>query len=308
MIYTVTGPIAKEELGVTLSHEHLAWDTEKIEELYFDKTYDDERIEKVYKKLLPLFNRLYNIGCRAIAETSPPEGGQNLKLMQKLSKASGIRIIPNTGLIFSHNVYKIHNEYYETELAKRWIQDFEDGLDIIDGIIVRPSHIKIFISEGKLPEVEKKVLKASLLASNSTGMPVHCHILKANTANEVIDYLGEENCNFSKFLWAHAGHDVNLDIIKKAISRGIWLGFDAIQPQNYQKYCTLIKFAMENGYENKILISQDYDFSDEISKHGEDNPCTSIFTDFIPYCEENYIPKEILIGILTKNPANFYNI
>ena len=59
MIYTVTGPISKEELGVTLSHEHIAWDTQAEDSLYFDKAYDEDKIKQQFDMLLPVFQSLY---------------------------------------------------------------------------------------------------------------------------------------------------------------------------------------------------------------------------------------------------------
>ncbi|HYF74945.1 MAG TPA: hypothetical protein VD757_00040, partial [Candidatus Nitrosocosmicus sp.] len=232
MIYTATGPIRKEELGVTLSHEHIAWDSQADERVYFDRLYDEEKINRLYDKLLPVFQKLYQVGCRAVAEASPPEGEQNVKLMQRLSKATGVRIIPNTGLFFSKNVYRIHRENYEKQLASRWIEDFEKGLDIIEDVVIRPSHIKIFVSRGKLPEVERKILEAAVVASKTTSIPVHCHIIEASSVNEVFDFLESINCDFSKFLWAHASYEVNEETIRRAADMGMWLGFDTIRAEN----------------------------------------------------------------------------
>ncbi len=305
MIYTVTGPVRKEELGVTLSHEHIAWDPQADERLYFDRVYDENKIEQLYDKLLPVFQELYQQGCRAIAETSPPEGGQNLKLMKRLSEASGIRIIPNTGLFFSKNVYRIHKENYEKELAARWMEDFENGLDTIDGVVIKPSHIKIFISRGRLPEVEEKILGAAVMTSKVTGLPVHCHINEALTANGVFESI---KCDYSKFLWAHASYEGNEETIRRAADMGMWLGFDNIRPDNCREYCDLIKKAMKIGYQDRILLSQDYDFYEQLIEKGNNHPCASIFTDFIPYCEENGLSRNIILDIMSNNPASFYDI
>lgn len=308
MIYTVTGPIRKEELGVTLSHEHLAWDSQADERLYFDRVYNEEKVNQLYDKLLPVFQKLYREGCRAVVETSPPEGGQNLKLMQRLSQASGVRIIPNTGLFFSKNVYRIHRENYVKELAARWIDDFKSGLDIIDGIVIRPSHIKIFVSRGRLSEVDRKTLEAAVTASNTIGIPVHCHIIEAASANEVFDFLESINCSFTKFLWAHASFEGNEAIIKRAVDMGIWLGYDNITPDKHAGYFDLIKKAVKNGYQDRILLSQDYDFYVQLMEKGDNHPCASIFTDFIPYCEKNGISRSSILNIMTVNPAEFYDI
>jgi phosphotriesterase-related protein len=225
-----------------------------------------------------------------------------------LSKATGVRIIANTGLFFSKYVYRLHGTNYEKELAERWIEDFEMGLDTIDGVIIRPSHIKIFISRGKLPEVEKKILSAAVTASKATGLPIHCHIIEAATAQEVFDFLETIGYDPCKFLWAHASYEGNKEAIKRAVSIGIWMGFDMIKPGTYPKYCTLIKEAVKAGYQDRILLSQDLDFYDEVIGKGNTHPCASIFTDFIPYCEENGLSKDEIYKIMSDNPANFYNI
>lgn len=308
MIYTVTGPIGKKELGVTLSHEHIAWDEQPDERLYLDRVYDEDKIKQLYDKLLPVFEKLYKEGCRAVAETSTPEGGQNLKLLQKLSKASGVRIIPNTGLVFSKNVYRIHRENYEKQLAARWIEDFRNGLDKIDDVVIKPSHIKIFIDRGRLSQVDRKVLEAAVMASQAVNLPVHCHIIEAATANEAFEFLESINCIFPRFLWAHAGFEGNEETIKRAAEMGMWLGFDNIRPVNYSRYCQLIKNAVRDGYSDKLLLSQDYDFHEEIREKGDAHPCAGIFTDFFPFCEEKGLSRGSLLEMMAVNPAEFYDI
>lgn len=310
MINTVTGPIKKEKLGVTLSHEHLNWDSSNAEAMYFEKKYDEEKVQNMYEELLPVFSKLYQAGCRAIAETSSPEGGQNLLLMQKLSKASGIKIIPNTGMIDINykKAFEAHGEGYEKKIALRWIKDFEDGLDTIDGVTIRPSHIKIFVNEEKLTEIDKKVLEAAVIASKSTGLPIHCHILKESAAIEILGILEERNFNFSKFLWAHVGYDDKFEFVDEAVSKGVWLGFDIIQQESYEKYYSMIRKAIEGGYKDRILLSQDYDLLEQVRKSKNNHPCASLFTDFIPYCEERGISKDTIMDILSNNPGNFYNV
>ena len=313
MINTVTGKIEKEDLGITLAHEHLVWCEDKAQYLYFDKKYDEKEIEDLYNSLLPVFKGLYQQGCRAVAETSPPYGGQNLKLMQKLSKASGVKIIPNTGLAFTGHVYQIHKEGFAEQVAQRWVKDYKEGLDTINGTIIRPSHIKILLCHNDgLSEFNREKLRAAVIASRSTDLPIHCHIQGKETAEDVIDFLVKENFNFENFLWAHASHKTDKEwnkTLQRAISTGMWLGFDMIKdPDEYGKYVKLIKKAIDEKYAERILLSQDYDFYEEVSEKGANHPCLNLFTDFIPYCQENGLDRDIIFDIMTKNPANFYSI
>lgn len=311
MIHTVTGPIEKETLGFTLAHEHLAWEYLDSWRLYFDKIYDENRVDDLYDELLPVFQGLFKQGCRTIVEASPPRGGQNLKLMQELSKNSGINIIANTGLPFKTYVYKVHHDFDEATLAQRWIDDYTKGLDTIDGIKIIPAQIKLLLGdegEGSLTSIDQKLLKAARIASQKTGMPIHCHLLKATAAREAIELLANAHFDFSKFLWAHACNEGDFEVMDLLYSKGGWLGFDQIRPGDYPKYCTLIQKAMKKGYTNRILLSQDYDFLDEVRQDVKNHLCCSFFTKFIEYASNNGISKDIIIEMISKNPSEFLDI
>lgn len=78
-------------------------------------------------------------------------------LMQKLSKESGIKIIANTGLPFPKEVYEIHKAFDENELAEQWIKDYKNGLDTINGVVIKPGQIKILLGQdrkGRLTNID----------------------------------------------------------------------------------------------------------------------------------------------------------
>jgi len=309
MIYTVNGPITKDQMKAALCHEHFKWETDEnyANQLYFDRKYNDAKIEEAFQALLPLLQKLYASGCRTIAEASPPIGGQDIKLLRKLSLASKINIIPCTGFNLPKYVYSIHSKKYTEQLAAQWIKDFESGLDTLDGVTVRPGHIKLLLDKGKLSDVDREMLRAAVMANKKTGIPIHCHILEATMAEEVMDLLEREEADFGKFLWSHTLNDKNNDVIKRALKLGIWLGVDMIKKKAYEENMNFIKEAIAGGFENRILLSQDYELYDEIIAHGENHPCASFFTDFIPYCISNGISADTLERIISQNPAEFFS-
>lgn len=147
-----------------------------------------------------------------------------------------------------------------------------------------------------------------MIASEETGMPIHCHSLEATTAEEIINVLENANFNGSKFLWAHAGLEGDFRVIDKAFSKGIWLGFDQVRPENYSKSCTILKEALEKGYKDRIILSQDYEFYDEVLRSEKNHPCASLLTDFIDFCKGKGLLEETIIDIVTKNPRDFFDI
>jgi phosphotriesterase-related protein len=309
MIYTVNGTITKEEMQATLCHEHFKWENDENygNQLYFDRKYDEVKIEEAFGILLPVLQKLFADGCRTIVEASPPIGGQNIKLLRKLSFASKINIIPCTGHNLPKYVHRIHSEKYVEQLAKQWIKDFELGLDTIDGVTVKPGHIKLLLDRGKLSHVDRAMLRAAVMTNKKTGIPIHCHILEAAMAEEVMDLLEREEADFGKFLWSHTLKDKNDAVIDRARELGIWLGVDMIKKDDYEYNMNFIKEAIRGGFENRILLSQDYDLYDESIVHGVNHPCASFFTDFIPYCITSGISPDILERIIRKNPAEFYD-
>lgn len=309
LIYTVNGPITKDKMQATLCHEHFKCETDEnyANQLYFDKKYDEAKIDEAFRVLLPVLQKLYASGCRSVVEASPPILGQNIKLLRKLSIASNINIIPCTGYNLSKYVHRIHSEKYSEQLSARWIKDFESGLDTIDGIMVKPGHIKLLLDKGKLSHVDREILRAAVMVNKKIGIPIHCHILEAAMAQEVMDLLETEAANFGKFLWSHILHDKNAVVIKRALKLGIWLGLDMIKRSAYEENLNFIKEAITGGFENRILLSQDYDFYDESISHGENQPCASLFTDFIPYCISKGISADVLERVISKNPAEFYD-
>lgn len=310
MIYTVTGPIKKSEMGRTLGHEHFNWidDNTFASSMYFEKIYDDLYNQKMFHKLMPILKGLKAANCQSIVEASPPLGGQNLKLLYEFSKATDINIIPCTGISVPKNAFEIFRDGFVDQLAQRWVSDFEVGLDTIDGICIKPAYIKLLLDRGPLSAVDEGMVKAAALASNKTGMPIQCHILEAKHVKGVLKILEAMNVPPSKFLWAHADYEGKIDIILEVVKRGYWLGFDMIREASYENRKYLINHALTHGYADKILLSQDYDFYEEYENIDSVNRCRSFFTEFIPYCVQRGISEILLEKIITENPSNFYDI
>ncbi len=309
MIHTVLGAIKKEEMGITLSHEHFKWENDECyaNEMYYDQRYNEEDIKKSTEIILPILNKLYEHSCRTIVEATPPFGGQNIKLLKDLSEKSKINIIPSTGWNISKYTYDVFSENFAHQLANRWVSDFENGLDTIDGIIIKPGYIKLLLDEGELKDVDKEMLKAAVITSKKTNLPIHCHIFEANMVYDVIDLLEKEEADLSKFLWAHSDFQGQLESINYALRKGIWVGFDIIRIEHHDRVIKLLKEMIKSSQTDKIILSQDYEFYTQYNRNKA-HVCYSIFTDFIPLCKTNGIPEALLIKMLTENPANYYDI
>lgn len=310
MIDTVRGPIHKSQLGVTLGHEHMKWEDDEFHAntMYFDKRYMEEEILSDKNYILPILLDMKARGGMSVAEASPPIGGQNVRLLKLLSEQADIHIIPCTGWNMTKKLYDVFPMQFEEQLANRWIKDFKDGLDTIDGVVIRPGHIKLLLDKGDLSMADKGMLVAAVKASKETGLPIHCHIMEAKMVLQVIQVLDAEGADYHKFLWAHADKEADKVIIKLAAEKGMWLGIDSIRRGTSPVKYELLKNIISLNYGHKVLLSQDYDFYSEGKESLTTHPCTTIFDEFIPYCAEHGIDKQVIIGMMTENPANFYDV
>lgn len=310
MIYTVKGPIDSSKIGKTLAHEHFNWidDEDFAGKMYFDRKYDESYNQKISDEISPLLEELKASGCETIVEASPPLGGQNLKLLYELSEKTGINIIASTGMNLSKYAHRLFSESFERVLAKRWIRDFENGLDTINGICIRPGMIKLLLDRGGVSDVDRAMLRAAAIASEVTGMPIHCHVLEARYMPKVIEIVEEMNLSPRKFVWAHGDKEGNREMILAVVEKGYWVGFDMIGEGTYAERKDLIEHGILHGYHDQVLLSQDYDLYEESMKEDGSRRYSAFFNEFIPYCISQGIPQKTLEEMITKNPGNFYNI
>lgn len=310
MIYTVRGPINKTQMGKTLAHEHINWinDENFAGKMYFDKQYDESYNRKIFDRVLPILDKLNALGCKTIVEASPPLGGQNLKLLYDLSYKANVNIIPSTGMNITKYAYRIFQENFEMQLAKKWIMDFEKGLDVIENVCIKPGYIKLLMDRGYVNTVDKAMLKAAAIACKETGMPIHCHVLEAEHMSEVMAILEEMEVPPNKFVWSHADYEGHLETILKVVKNGYWVGFDTIREGTYEVRKQLIEHAVANNYIHQVMLSEDNDFYEESNKEDGIEQYCSFFNVFIPFCIEKGLPQEVMERIIIDNPARFYDV
>jgi len=115
---TVLGPIAPERLGRTLIHEHVMVDFIGADAIRPGR-YDPE---EVFLKALPHLHQVKSAGCDTLVDCTPAYIGRDAGLLRRLSQASGLQIVTNTGLYgAAQNKYVPRFAYAETaqQLAAR---------------------------------------------------------------------------------------------------------------------------------------------------------------------------------------------
>ena len=98
-VMTVTGPVSPDEMGFVLTHEHVLVDFVDVDEASKDRYDEDEAFEKI----LPYLKEAKASGCGALVECTPAYLGRDPALLKRLSEASGVQLLTNTGYYGARN-------------------------------------------------------------------------------------------------------------------------------------------------------------------------------------------------------------
>ena len=301
---TVTGN-AQGGLGVTLPHEHVLVDFIGAAQVSPDRYNPDE----AFVKVLPFLQKLRQQGCQTLVECTPAYLGRDPVLLQRLSQASGLSILTNTGYYGAvQGKYLPPHAYTETaeQLAARWIQEWEQG---IEGTSIRPGFIKISVDAGPLSSINQKLVKAAALTHLKTGLTIASHTGNGEAALAQLKLLKENGVAGNAFIWVHAQNEKKPEVHLQAAQLGAWVEFDGIGPDNIADYVAYLQAMKAAGFLKQVLISQDagwYQVGEP--RGGEFRNYETVFTSFLPALKNAGFTKSEIKQLLRTNPGHAFAI
>jgi phosphotriesterase-related protein len=298
-IETVTGPVDSAALGLTLMHEHVLVDFIGVAEVSRAR-YD---ADAVFRTVLPYLQQVRSLGCAAIVECTPAYLGRDAQLLQRLSEASGVRILSNTGYYGAAKDKHVPAfAFRETaeRLAARWIREAERGLDATS---IKPAFMKIGVDEAPLSDIDAKLVRAAAITHRATGLPIASHTGTGAAAMAELDLLDAAGVPSSAFIWVHAQSERDESFHDRAARRGAWVEFDGISPAGLGRHLELVQRMKREGLLAHVLLSHDagwYHVGEPGG--GQFRPYTTLFTDFIPGMKSAGFSDAEVQRLLVENP------
>ncbi len=304
-VMTVRGPIPLRRLGRTLVHEHVLVDFIGADQIGPGR-YDPE---EAFSTILPQLQELKAAGCETLVECTPAFLGRDPELLLRLSAASGLNIITNTGLYgAAKNKYTPRFAYSETaeQLAARWVKEFEDGIPP-DGI--RPGIIKIGVNSGLLSEIDAKLVVAAAITHQRTGLTIASHTGDGTAALAEITLITEQRVHPSAFIWVHAQNEPDPRVHRHAAELGAWVEFDGIGPTSIEQHVDLVLAMKRAGYLGRVLISQDAGWY-HVGEPGGGNyrGYATLFTDFLPALRKARLTENEIRTLIVDNPQRMLSL
>ncbi len=293
-VMTVLGPVSRDQLGFTLTHEHILVDFVGADNIRAGG-YD---YELVAARALPHLLELKQLGVGCLVECTPAYIGRDPLLLKRLSEESGVHLVTNTGFYGARNGFFVPSaakKLSDRQLATIWIEEFTNGIGKTG---VYPGFIKTAVNPGPLGELDKRLIRAAAMAHRETGLTIHSHTGKTPvSAYEQIDILREQGIDPRAWVWVHATGVGDHEDLRPAFEAGAWVSFDNLRPnvQSAERMIRCIRYAKNNGWLRQVLVSHDAGWFDpEKPDGGEHRPYTAYWTHLLPVARKAGISDEDL--------------
>lgn len=330
-IMTVTGPITPGEMGRALIHEHVVVDFIGAARTT-PQRYDQER---AFHAALPHMRKLYERGVRTLVECTPRYIGRNAALLRRLSAASQVRIITNTGWYAAVD-HKFLPPEAQTEsaekIAARWLAEWREGIreDLpgnehsaekagASAEPVRPGFLKLGTGSGPLPPVDAKLVRAAALAHRESGLSIAIHTGDGAAALDELRLLRGEKIAPSALIWVHAMNDPG-PVQIEAAKEGAWISLDGYSSalHNAPRFVKFLEAHRAAGTLNRVLLSHDDGWAVQgdaptggalaLFENGNKAPYESIFTTLLPTLREKGFSEADIDQLLVVNPREALTI
>lgn len=302
-IQTVTGPIAPEQIGPTLPHEHVMVDFAGLEEVGPHR-YDRSEVAEVVR---PYLNDLRSVGGQTMFECTPAFLGRDPLLLRQLSTATGLQIVTNTGYYGAREDQHVPEHAYSDSadaLATRWIDEWRDG---IGDTGIRPGFIKIGVDGGALSPIDEKLVRAACRTHWRTGLTIASHTGPAQPAFEQLSLLEEEGVDPSAWIWVHAQNEETRSRHVDAARQGAWVEFDGYEPEHTDRYIQILNEMRKRNLLDRVLLSHDNGWYSVGDPEGTDfQPYTPLFATLMPALREKGFSQEEIRQLTVDNPARAF--
>lgn len=333
-VMTVLGPIEPQELGVTLTHEHLLVDLR----VWCEEPQEEEKKALVYAPVEianlgairrdPLLNQnncvLDDQGL-VIAELSQfkAAGGGSVVdctnhglgrmplALREIAQATGVHIIMGSGYYIGRSHPDNMHERSVDALTDEIEHDLTEG---IGNTGVRAGIIGEIGTSFKVRTNEKKVLQAAARAHRRTGAPISVHLLPwKKNGLEVLDILENEGVNLQQVILCHLSPTSDDVTYHTTIAgRGAYVEYDFFGMECYvdsvgqymgsdMLSIAALKRLIDEGCLQHLLLSHDISMKIQLTRYGGWG-YAHLVKHVVPMLHRSGLSKEQITTLMVDNP------
>jgi predicted metal-dependent phosphotriesterase family hydrolase len=298
-IMTVEGPVRQQDVGFTLSHEHVLCDLWPILNSY-DGILDDEDMAVLE---LESFRKAEG---RTLVEVSSIGLGRNPSGLRRIAQRTGVQIVMGSAW-YRERVYPLYvNELSPDDLAARIVQDLAvgaDGTDIRAGVIGEIGTERYYITPA-----QERVFRAAARAHKLTGVSIWTHTTHfGELALEQIALLQEEGVPPERIVISHLGDRFGASHVRRIAEKGVYLGIDNIgyrgdgYPADEVRARNVLELV-DDGFEKQLLLSLDVCLKQHLHSYGGKG-YDHLQREFLPLLRKIGLAENSIQQMTIHNPA-----
>lgn len=296
-IRTVLGPVAPEDWGVTLCHEHLLVDLSGAKHDP-DAALTDEALVTSEVADLVL------AGGTALVEVTAHGMGRNAEALRRIASATHCRVVCATGFYYGQFLPEWIHSASVDELAEVFERELTEGTP--EGVQVGVIG-EIGTSLNQVLPAEEKLFTAAARAQRRTGAPIMTHTSLGTMALAQLDILEGAGADLSKVSISHQDLNGDVNTHVEIARRGAWVQYDTVGKERYQSDDRRLQMVMEmaeRGWAHRLMLSCDISRPSYLKRRGGFG-YAYLLTDFVPRLRAAGISDELLRQMLVTNPSQF---
>jgi len=319
VVETVLGPIASGRMGFTATHEHVLASSTGFMRLWPEYVGGRSNFTSVAVERMKAAKAG---GIDTIVDCTTADLGRDVRLLQDVSRQSGVQIIATTG----HWLTPTPSFEARTadELADFFTLEIERGMEDTG---IKPGVIKAASEGDAMTPFQEKVFRAAARASRRTGVPVTTHSDARHRGGEQQAAIFEKEGLDPKMVCiGHSDEATDFDYLAGLARRGYTLGLDHLfygLPSmgggsngipTWQERGTMLRRLIDAGFNDRLLLASDWFFALTIAPTGtidvlkERNPFGNLFNirNTIPYLRQMGVTDEEIRTITVTTPKAFF--
>lgn len=282
-VSTARGPVARQELGTVLPHEHLFINLmreRRGDGLIADEAAVTEELS-VFTGLggatvVDLTSAELTPGAAPDAGIAPPPPGAsrdpaNVLAVQRVAEATGLHVVLGTG---HYRDPFLDRDWFDRHgadaIAEEIVRDLTEGFPgtggIRAGIIGEVGCDKWYISAA-----EERSLRAAARAQRTTGAGIHTHAARWPVGVAQLDLLTSEGADPARIAVGHCDTVTAPGYAEQIARRGAYVGVDTINtdhPREVDHRVRMVLDLVRAGYIDNILLSHDVCLLSQLRAHG----------------------------------------
>ncbi|WP_421997063.1 phosphotriesterase family protein [Reyranella sp.] len=331
-IQTVLGPIAPEQLGRTLMHEHVLCDIRPPDLRTANDLGPEITLENVwemnYGRGMKRTGRKYmldleDIATREVAMMKNDGGDAIVELtcgglspdpegLRRIAAGTGVNVIMGCG----HYV----DDFQDPRNHARSVDDLADEMigQVLHGAWgtdVRAGMIGEIGCQSPWTATEKKVMQAALVAAEETGAAINVHPGRhPDQPQEVADFIRAAGKPTERVVISHIDRTIfDEDRLVRLADSGVTVEFDLFgQEQSFYRLSDidmpndatrlrLIRTLIDHGHLDRVVISHDICYRTRLSVFGG-HGYGHIFRNVVPLMRDRGYSEDEIDAILVRNP------